>query len=98
VVVLDGQAYVPSGIVWVGPFVLLGQAFWKRWPYEALEDPRILLRSDGRVYEARAIRVTDPKLHRELSALVSSKYHLELEDAPDPARVWFFRLEPGGAG
>lgn len=95
VVVLDDQAYVPAGIVKVGPFILLGQAFWKRWPYEALADPRVILRSDGKLYGARAIRVTDPKLHRALSALMSMKYHLDLRDMPDPEKVWFFRLEPG---
>src|SRR5262245_22737246 len=92
-VVLDNQAYVPSGIVKVGPFVFLGQAFWKRWPDEALNDPRVILRSDGKLYRGRAIRVTDPRLHRELSALMSAKYHLDLKDPPGPERVWFFHLE-----
>jgi hypothetical protein len=95
VVVLDGQAYIPSGIVKAGPFVFVRQAFWKRWPHQALEDPRVLLRSQGRLYRARAVRVTDPRLHRELSALASAKYHFDLEAPPDPERVWFFRLEPG---
>ena len=72
IVVLAGQAYVPSGIVKVGPFVLLGQAFWKRWPYDALKDPRVILRSSGRLYEERAVRVTDPNLHQKLSALMSA--------------------------
>src|SRR5262245_54306054 len=96
IVVLDGQAYVPTGIVKVGPFVFLGQAFWKRWPYQALEDPRVILRCDGRLYPGRAIRVTDLEVHRKLSALMSAKYHLDLEEPPDAEKVWFFRLEPGG--
>src|SRR5262245_5713831 len=97
IVVLDNQAYVPSGIIKVGPFVFLGQAFWKRWPYEALKDPRVILRSDGKLYQGRAIRVTDPRLHRELSGLMSAKYHLDLREPPDPERVWFFHFEPAGA-
>ena len=56
IVVLDGRAYIPSGIVKVGPFVFLGQAFWKQWPDDVLEDPRVIVRSDGRLYEARAVK------------------------------------------
>lgn len=97
VIVLDGQAYIPSGIVKVGPFVFLGQAFWKRWPYDALEDPRVILRANGKLYQGRAIRVMDPQLHSELRALMAAKYHLDVEDRPNPAKVWFFRLEPAGA-
>jgi len=96
-VVLDNHPYIPSGIVKVGPFVFLGQAFWKRWPYEALKDPRVILRVDGKLYQGRATRVTDPKLHRELIALMSEKYHLDLKEPPAPERVWFFHLEPGRA-
>jgi hypothetical protein len=96
-VVLDNQAYVPCGIVKVGPFVFLGQAFWKQWPYEVLEDSRVILRSHGRLYERRAVKVTDPELYRQLSAAISAKYHLKLSGPLDPERVWFFRLEPRGA-
>ena len=67
--------------------------FWKRWPYRALEDPRVVLRSAGRLYQARAVRVNDPDLFRELCAILSEKYHLRLE-SPDPERIWFFRLDP----
>lgn len=94
IVVLEGQAYVPCGIVKVGPFVFLGQAFWKQWPTEVLKDPRVILRSNGRLYEQRAVRVTDPELHRMISALMSEKYDLDLEEPPDPAEAWFFHLEP----
>jgi hypothetical protein len=91
---LDGQAYIPCGIVKVGPFVFLGQAFWKRWPYQVAGDPRVILRSDGKLYERRAVRITDPELHRTLVSLLSAKYHLDLAEPPDPETAWFFRLEP----
>ena len=97
IVVLDREAYVPCGIVKVGPFVFLGQSFWKQWPYEALEDPRVLLRSNGNLFERRAVRVTDPELHRRLSTALSEKYHLNLSGPPDPDTAWFFRLESRGA-
>lgn len=97
-VVLDGEPYVPCGIVKVGPFVFLGQAFWKRWPAQVAADPRVILRIDGKLYEGRAVRVTDPALHGRLSDLLSDKYRLGLDQPPDPAEAWFFHLEPRATG
>jgi hypothetical protein len=92
--VYEGHAYVPCGIVKMGPFVFVGQAFWKEWHREVLQDPRVILRTDGRLYELRAVRVVDPALHRSLSELLSAKYHLGLKGPPDPTQAWFYRLEP----
>lgn len=92
-VVYQGRPYIPCGIVAVGPFVFLGQAFWKRWPSAALRDPRAILRIGGRLYERRAVRVDDVDLHRRLGALVAEKYRMKLPEALDPEEVWFFRLE-----
>ena len=94
IVVYDGHAYVPCGIVELGPFVWVGQAFWKRWPREVQRDPRVILRSRGRLYVLRAVRVDDPVLHGRLSELLSAKYDLGLERPPDPRRAWFYRLDP----
>ncbi len=66
----------------------------KTWVQNALADDRVRLRIDGRIYERRAVRVTDPdEIEAVLPALLE-KYQLEL---PDPGRrpeVDFFRLEP----
>jgi hypothetical protein len=94
VLVHRGQLYIPSGIISLGPFVYLGQVFWKQWPYQALADPRAVLRIAGKLYERRAIRVVDPDLRRELSASHARKYGIGLPDAPDPKQVWFFQMEP----
>jgi hypothetical protein len=94
IVVLEGQAYVPCGIVKVGPFVLLGQAFWKRWPGQVAIDPRVIVRSAGRLFEARAVRVTDPALHRTLVSAQSAKYQIPFDEPPDPQTAWFFHLAP----
>lgn len=94
VVVLDDQVYIPSGFVKVGPFVFLGQAFWKRWPTEVARNPQVILRSNGRLYERRAVKVVDPDLNRKLTERMAEKYALEFDQPPDPEKVWFFHLEP----
>jgi hypothetical protein len=93
IVVYAGRAYIPCGIVKVGPFVLLGQAFWKRWPSDVRTDPRVIVRSGDALYSARVTRVADPELHKQLAAALSAKYQLNLTDPPDPANAWFYRIE-----
>lgn len=94
IIVHGGQIYVLCGIVKFGPFVFLGQAFWKQWPYQAVADGRAVLRIDGDLYERQAVKVTDPMLFRELSMLVSQKYGMGVHGPLDPESVWFFRLSP----
>jgi hypothetical protein len=96
VLVHRGQLYIPSGIISVGPFVYLGQVFWKQWPYQALSDPRVVLRIGGKLYERRAARVLDPDLRLELGARYEEKYGIDLPEAPDPEQVWYFRMERPG--
>jgi hypothetical protein len=85
-VVHDGLPYVPCGF--------LDVPLWKQWPYEVLEDDRVLLRIDGRIYERVAVKVTDPAEYAALIALAAEKYEYESAENPDPDAVWFFRLEP----
>jgi hypothetical protein len=58
--------------------------------------PRVIVRSDGRLYEARTVKVDDPRIHAALSALASEKYGTHLQGSLDPDEVWFFRLDPRG--
>jgi len=94
VLVHGGQLYIPSGIIHVGPFVHLGQVSWKRWPYQALVDSRVILRIRGKLYERRAVKVEDPDLRRELSAVYAKKYGIGLPAETDPNDVWFFEMKP----
>lgn len=94
VLTYNGELFVPCGIVKAGPFVFVGQAFWKRWPSEALADGRVILRIGEQLYERRAVKVTDPMLHRELTRLLAEKYDIRLETPPDIEVAWFFRLLP----
>ena len=66
----------------------------KTWVRNALADDRVRLRIDGRIYERRAVRVTDPdEIEAVLPALLE-KYQLEQPDPERRPEVGFFRMEP----
>ena len=79
--VRDGVLYVPSMF-----------AAHKRWPKLVLADGRVVLRVHGKLYERRAVRVTDPV---EIRALVRA-WHPETPEDIDVGTLstWYFRMEP----
>lgn len=77
----DGRLYVPSMF-----------AARKTWPQEAIADDRVVLRIGGKLYERRAVRVTDPS---ELRPLVRSFDSAAPTDADATAlSTWYFRIDP----
>ena len=76
----NGAIHVPSA--W---------AARKEWPAQVEADPRVVLRTRGRMYDRRATRVTDPGTIDTLLGLVSEKYDSSLGN---PETTWFFRLDP----
>jgi len=96
--VADGNLYVPSR-----------HAPKKHWVQNALADPRVRIGVDGKIYEGRAVRVTDPgEAERADRALMAKYFGVEAEivrpllgppeEGDDRAEVWLFRIEPvGGA-
>jgi len=82
-VIHDGVPYVPCG--------LPGFRLWKQWPHEAVMDGRAILRSEGRLYRGRLVKVEDASLHGTLTDLVDQKY--EVGGAYDADTLWFFRFE-----
>ena len=79
----DGAPYVPCG--------LPGFRLWKQWPHEAVMDGRAILRSEGRLYRGRLVKVEDASLHGTLTDLVDQKY--QAGGAYDADTLWFFRFE-----
>lgn len=90
IVVHEGAPYVPCGF--------LDVPLWKQWPYEALEDGRVVLRIEGRRYERQATKVTDSDEYLAVRQLVGEKYGLGAGQRVDPDEVWVFRLDPRPAG
>jgi hypothetical protein len=77
----DGTLYVPSMF-----------AARKSWPQQVLADGRVVLRIGGKLYEGRAVRVTDPA---EVDPLVRS-FDQSAAPASDPTTLstWYFRIDP----
>ncbi len=88
-VVHGGELYVPCGFLEIPGF--------KQWPHEAESDGRAVVRIEGRRYPMRAVRVKDPRLYARVAERVARKYGLGEGQAPDPERLWIFRLEPRAA-
>lgn len=73
----DDALYVPSVM-----------AARKSWPQQVLADDRVVLRIGGKLYERRAVRVTDPA---ELRAVTGASD----PDVPvDALSTWYFRIDP----
>jgi hypothetical protein len=87
-----GKAYIPCGYMttWWG-------RIWKRWPHEAAEDPRVLLRIDGKLYERRLVRIEDGPVVAPLLAELGRKY-AGGRDVPMEAltsgSLWLYELAP----
>ncbi len=64
----------------------------RQWVRNVVEDDRVRLRVEGRVYELRARRVTDPVELEKARAKLLEKY--EVEDDEHAQAAWIFRLEP----
>ena len=77
----DGKLYVPSMM-----------AARKRWPEEAMNDDRVVVRIGGKLYERRAVRVTEPA---EIRPLVRA-WDASAPDDMDVSALstWYFRMDP----
>jgi len=89
-----GRLYIPSRF-----------APRKRWVQNILRDPRVRIGVEGRVYEGRAVRVSERGGDSDVSRAFLRKYvgieaehvrSLPEEPAPgdDHALMWMFRIDP----
>lgn len=83
ILVHAGRPVVPSGL-----------PTRKTWPGLVLEDPRVLMRVDGRLYPLRAERVRQREELEALSDALEAKYGDMPGERDYETGVWFFRLEP----
>lgn len=84
IVVRRGEMYIPCEFA---EFTL-----WKQWPQEALEDGRAMVRILGKRYPVQAVRVTDPKVLKQVDARLRRKY--KGGTTAEPGDAWIFRMDP----
>jgi len=87
----EGQVFIPSGYMtsWWGKL-------WKKWPIEAEQDGRILLRVDGKIYPLQLVRVESGPILAPLTAELGRKYAGGASQIPVEAvtsgNLWLFEL------
>lgn len=84
VLVLDGALFVPADFFNPG----------KRWPEQALADPRVRVRLGDAIVRGQLVRVEDPALTARLRLATSRKYEVAPDSWAARIEVWWFRLEP----
>ena len=93
----DGALYVPSLYYDGGEFPEK-----RHWHRNVARDPRVRLEIDGRIYERRAVLVTDPVEWNGVLASFSSKapFWKELAEKPESERpkIIFMRMDPPAEG
>jgi hypothetical protein len=98
-VALESRPDDPYSVnVWAvadGPrlYLAAGKGLETKWAKFVLADPRVRVRIDGKIYELRAVEVTDDAQKQAVRALYQKKYAY----APKPedaAKAVLFRLDP----
>ena len=104
----EGEAYMTCdlGFIWnrLEPgsqkFILRTLYTFKHWHTDALEDGRIRLRIDGKIYKATLEKVEDPRLNQELRNILEDQareffapMELPPEPSSEPKDIWFFRMD-----
>ena len=84
VLVLDGQLFVPADFFNPG----------KRWPHQAIADPRARLRIEDRIHAGRLTRIQDPTTIDALRRATSVKYDVDEDSWAARIEVWWFRFDP----
>ena len=88
----DGRVFIPSGYMttWWGKI-------WKKWPFEAVKDGRIVLRADGKRYLRTLVRRNYDEIPPAVFSELSRKYLQGNEipgDAVTSGYMWVFELVP----
>ena len=65
----------------------------KAWVQYVLSDARVRLRVGDRIYERRAVQVTDTAEFKRILPQLGRKYELETPSDEEMANVWLFRLD-----
>ncbi len=88
----EGKIYIPCGYM-----TTTWGRLWKKWPIEALEDGRSILRIGDKLFERELVRIKEGPLVAPLLAELSRKYLGGADIGPEthpPANLWLFELAP----
>jgi hypothetical protein len=88
----EGRIYIPCGYM-----TTTWGRIWKRWPIEALEDGRAILRIGDKLYERELVRIEEGPLLAPLTAELSRKYVSGADIGPEAVTsgyLWLFELAP----
>ncbi len=89
----EGKIYVVSG--YMGSFI---GRIWKKWPAQAVEDGRAILRIDGKRYERQLVRIIRGDVVAGVAAEFSRKYGAGMTPAAiESENTWLFELAPRNA-
>lgn len=64
-----------------------------RWASNLVDDPRARVRIDGRLYDRRAVQVTDAEETDSVLDMFVAKYDFDLPSEEERARAILFRME-----
>lgn len=76
------------------PYLPVTYAFLKRWRFVVRDNPDVILRADGRLFERTAVLITDELFHAELVEAGQAKYGPPFHASWTPGVTEFFRLDP----
>ncbi len=86
----DGKIYVFSGFM----STAVGR-LWKRWPVQAEQDGRAVLRIDGKRYERQLVRIESGAVLEGITSAIRDKYAYDVSRATVEARdTWVFEAAP----
>ena len=86
----DGKLYVWSG--YMGTAV---GRLWKRWPIQAEQDGRAVLRIDGKRYERQLVRIASGEILDGISNAIGAKYPSRVTRAEvEAGTAWVFEAVP----
>jgi hypothetical protein len=88
--VVDGRLFVVSGYMTTSYGKL-----WKQWPHYIAKDDRVILRIDGKLYEARLRRLHEGDMVARAMAEFGRKYGFEgTPDAVTSGYSWLYEVDP----
>jgi hypothetical protein len=86
----DGKLYVWSG--YMGTAV---GRLWKRWPIQAMQDGRAVIRIEGKRYERQLVRIESGEILDGISSAIRDKYPSQVTRAAvEAGDSWVFEAAP----